>query len=175
MSGKPIVPGLIRRGNRFSVRIQVPKDLQEEIGKKEFWKKLGTEDRYEATSKALDIIRDERAKFEMARRRLRGDYRIADELADHELQSLGREVFASYLEMVENDQTGPGKNETWDSYVRNNENWLADFERSFAQEGAEHDTAQGLADEVLEDNLIRLDTSSQSYWSSPGLMDTFHY
>ena len=33
MSGKPIVSGLIRRGNRFSVRIQVPKDLQEERGR----------------------------------------------------------------------------------------------------------------------------------------------
>ena len=101
MSGKPIVPGLIRRGNRFSVRIQVPKDLQDEIGKKEFWKKLGAEDRYEATSRALDIIRDERANFEKVRRRLRGDYRIASELADHELQSLGREVYASYLQAVD--------------------------------------------------------------------------
>ena len=83
------------------MRIQVPKDLQEELGKKEFWKKLGTEDRYEATSRALDIIRDERANFDKVRRRLRGDYRIADALADHELQSLGREVFASYLETVD--------------------------------------------------------------------------
>ena len=165
MSGKPIVPGLIRRGNRFSVRIQVPKDLQEELGKKEFWKKLGTEDRYEATSRALDIIRDERANFDKVRRRLRGDYRIADELADHELQSLGREVFASYLETVdERDNTGKiGNAEDWDTHVRNNDAWLAEMERSYAQGGAEHEVARQLADEVLEDNLIRLQKESRSY------------
>ena len=165
MSGKPIVPGLIRRGNRFSLRVQIPKDLQTHYGRKEFWIKLGTEDRYEATSRALDILRDKRAEFELARRRLQGDYRIVSELSDHEVQSLGREIYAEYLARIDVITRGEeaSSSEKWEEHVQGNEKVLAELESEYARQGDQHRIGRIHADKVLEDNLIRLRDGSNSY------------
>ena len=165
MSGKPIVPGLIRRGNKFSVRIQVPKDLQDHIGRREFWIKLGTEDRYDATSRALNIIRDKRNEFEQARRRVNGDYRIAAELTSDEVAALGREVYHSFLKQADKIDHG-GKHMTpdqWNDYVQPYESHLADLEADYARQGDTHDFATDFADQVLDLNLIKIDKSSKSY------------
>ena len=165
MSGKPIVPGLIRRGNRFSVRVQVPKDLQKEVGKKEYWVKLGTEDRYEATSKALDVVRDKRAEFELTRRRLKGDYRHAEELTDDEISSLGREVFSSFLRQTEDayfDEPEPTESE-WERRITNHSERLQELEAEFARQRGRHDFAENLAEQVLDLNLIRLPKGSRSF------------
>ena len=165
MSGKPIVPGLIRCGNKFSVRVQVPKNLQHHVGRKEYWIKLGTEDRYQATSRAIDIVRDKRNEFEQARRRVIGDYRIAAELTSDEVTALGREVYHSFFKQADKIDHG-GKHMTadeWSAYVQPYESHLADLDTEYAREGDTHDFATNFADQVLDLNLIKLSKDSKSY------------
>ena len=165
MSGKPIVPGLIRRGNKFSVRVQVPKNLQHHVGRKEYWIKLGTEDRYEATSRALDIVRDKRNEFEQARRRINGDYRVAAELTSDEVTALGQEVYHSFLKQADEIDHGGGDMTTdeWNAYVQPYESLLAEIEADYARQGGAHDFAVDFADQVLDLNLIKLNKGSKSY------------
>jgi len=165
MSGRSIVPGLIRRGNKFSVRIQVPKGLQDHIGRKEYWIKLGTEDRYQATSRALDIVRDKRNEFDQVRRRLEGDFRIAEELSLDEITALGLEVYNSFIKQAGDIEHG-GKHMSpreWDAYVQPYEALQSQLENEFAREGGSHDFANNFADQVLDLNLIKLNKNSKSY------------
>ena len=48
MQSRVSVPKIFLRGNRWYVRVQVPKDWQTEFRKKEYWISLKTSDRQEA-------------------------------------------------------------------------------------------------------------------------------
>ena len=67
----PNHPRLMRVGHRFHLRVKVPKDVREAVGKTEVWKSLGTSD----PKVALERVRVESVRvdqqFAEARRKLR--------------------------------------------------------------------------------------------------------
>ena len=67
------IPGLVKRGSKFSLRTFVPKDIVQSYGKLEVWSTLGTSDPREACKlaklKAADMVR----AFEEHRQRLTQD------------------------------------------------------------------------------------------------------
>ena len=65
-------PGLMRRGTKWYLRLRVPADLMDEVGKKEIWRTLGTGDYGKAVSRYKMVLGEVEALLESARRRRRG-------------------------------------------------------------------------------------------------------
>lgn len=57
------VPKIFLRGNRWYVRVQVPKAMQVECGRKEYWVSLGTSDRSAALQRAPVAAQNKRRKL----------------------------------------------------------------------------------------------------------------
>ena len=56
-------PKLLRRNDRWYVRVQVPKDMQGKIGRKEYWISLKTSDRIEAMEIVPEVVRKKRMEI----------------------------------------------------------------------------------------------------------------
>ncbi len=76
-------PGLMRRGTRWYLRVRVPKDIVDEVGRSEIWKTLGTGDHRKAVGRYHQARADVVAQFEAVRGR-RGD----DDVTNAELRRL---------------------------------------------------------------------------------------
>ena len=97
MARRSTAPKIFRRGNRFYVRIQVPKELQAEEGRKEFWISLGTEDHEEAIANALDVAKEKPNYFALQARRRSGHRKTIKSLSSERQLDLAREAFALHL------------------------------------------------------------------------------
>jgi hypothetical protein len=62
-------PGLMRRGARYYIRVRIPLDLVETIGRSEIWKSLGTADHREAVRRYFPARTELHKAFDQARRR----------------------------------------------------------------------------------------------------------
>ena len=78
-------PGLMRRGSRWYLRVKVPADLVEEVGRREIWRSLETGSHRKAVGRYHQVRGEVQALLEAARRRLRGG---GDEVNDAELRRL---------------------------------------------------------------------------------------
>jgi uncharacterized protein DUF6538 len=65
-------PGLMRRGARYYLRVRVPLDLIESIGRQEIWQSLRTADHREAVHRYFPARTELQQRFENARRRRAG-------------------------------------------------------------------------------------------------------
>ncbi|MBP2312982.1 DUF6538 domain-containing protein [Azospirillum soli] len=86
---------LHRRNGTYYLRVAVPQELREAIGKREIWKSLGTSDPKEANS----LVKSESLKvdqlFEAARKRLRGE---DDQISDTEAARIAAIWLSAVLE-----------------------------------------------------------------------------
>ena len=76
-------PGLMRRGTKWYLRVRVPTDIVDDVGRSEIWKTLGTGDHRKAVSRYHQARADVVAQFEAVRGR-RGD----DDVTNAELRRL---------------------------------------------------------------------------------------
>ncbi len=76
-------PGLMRRGTKWYIRVCVPKDIVDEVGRREIWRSLETGDHRKATRRYHGARADMNELFEAARSR-RGD----DDVTNAELRRL---------------------------------------------------------------------------------------
>ena len=60
MNPRVAVSKLLRRGERWSVRVQVPITMQQVLRKKEYWASLQTSDRIEAMTRAPQAVAEKR-------------------------------------------------------------------------------------------------------------------
>lgn len=85
------IPGLVRRNNTFSVRVRVPKDIEQQYGKKEITRALGTPDYSVATKRIHAVRAGIEAEFEKVRKAAQGVAGDADMLSrysEHELTAM---------------------------------------------------------------------------------------
>jgi integrase len=85
----PLANYLRRRGATYSVRVPIPKDLWEAIGKREVVKALGkVRDPAEAKRKGAEKVQEIRSGFE----RLRSGARLTSEMIERECQDIAKEA-----------------------------------------------------------------------------------
>src|SRR6476620_3882702 len=86
-SGMPLANYLRRRGAAYSVRVPVPQDLWEKVGKREIVKALGkVRDPAEAKRKGPAQVQEIHAWFD----RLRSGAKLTSEMIEHECQEAAR-------------------------------------------------------------------------------------
>jgi hypothetical protein len=78
-------PGLMRRGTRWYLRVKVPKDLVEELGRREIWRSLDTGNYPRAVGRYHQVRGEVQVLMESARRRTSGG---GGEVTDAELRRL---------------------------------------------------------------------------------------
>jgi hypothetical protein len=103
-----------RRGGTYSVRVPVPKDLQEIIGKSEIVKALGrVYDPREAKRKGAERVQEIRTQFD----RLRSGAKLTSEMIERECQAIARE----FLEFLKADRvlgrSSGGEDDPRDDYL----------------------------------------------------------
>ncbi len=76
-------PGLMQRGTKWYLRVCVPKDIVDEVGRREIWRSLETGNHRKAKSRYHQVWADIDAQFEIVRGR-RGD----DDVTNAELRRL---------------------------------------------------------------------------------------
>ncbi len=102
--------GLVLRGSRYSVVVNVPKDLLTRIGKKQVWKSLGTGDKVEARRRSLKIRTEIFGNFERERLALSGAHNDR-KFSDEQLERLAKELYEYEMSKFEAEQLGARQGE----------------------------------------------------------------
>ena len=84
MQSRVSVPKIFLRGNRWYVRVQVPKDWQTEFRKKEYWISLKTSDRQEALGRATEVTEKKRWELITVHRKMNNLRQVLTELTDQQ-------------------------------------------------------------------------------------------
>jgi integrase len=120
---------LRRRGATYSVRVPVPQDLQDQVGKREIVKALGkVRDPAEAKRKGAERVQEIRAWFD----RLRSGAKLTSEMIERECQGIARE----WLELLKDPTSGlrygePGSDDPRQAYL---DDRLAFFGEAYQQD-----------------------------------------
>jgi hypothetical protein len=85
-------PGLVRRGARYYIRVRIPLDLVETIGRSEVWKSLDTADHREAVRRYFPARAELQKAFDQVRRRRDANGRLSGEEALHIVRTWFRET-----------------------------------------------------------------------------------
>ena len=97
MNPRVSVPKIFLRGSRWYVRVQVPKEMQGKLRRKEYWVSLQTSDRTEALQRATAATQKKRREIATVFRRL-SDIRLTIyELSPDQQVALGREAYARHI------------------------------------------------------------------------------
>ncbi|WP_375279911.1 DUF6538 domain-containing protein, partial [Pseudooctadecabacter sp.] len=97
MNPRVSVPKIFLRGNKWYVRVQVPKSMQERLRRKEYWVSLRTTDRAEALQHATAATQKKRREISAAYRRLSAIRETFHELDEDQQLALGREAYATHI------------------------------------------------------------------------------
>ena len=97
MNPRVSVPKIFLRGNRWYVRVQVPKSMQAKLKRKEYWVSLKTSDRSEALQCATSATQKKRREIAAVFRRLSDIRRTLHELTPDQQTALGREAYARHV------------------------------------------------------------------------------
>ncbi len=97
MNPRVSVPQIFLRGNKWYVRVQVPKSMQERLRRKEYWVSLRTSDRAEALRYATTATQKKRREISAVYRRLSAIKETIHELDEDQQLSLGREAYATHV------------------------------------------------------------------------------
>lgn len=97
MSARVVVPKLFRQKDRWYVRVQVPKAMQERLGKKEYWVSLKTSDHQEAMRLAPAVVSEKRAIIAMTFNRLEGIRVTLSKFTAEQRESLFREAYSIHI------------------------------------------------------------------------------
>ncbi|MEP3946653.1 site-specific integrase [Ascidiaceihabitans sp.] len=97
MNPRVSVPKTFLRGNKWYVRVQVPKSMQERLKRKEYWVSLRTSDRAEALQHATAATQKKRREISAVYRRLSAIKETFYELDADQQLALGREAYATHV------------------------------------------------------------------------------
>lgn len=97
MNPRVSVPKIFLRGNKWYVRVQVPKSMQERLRRKEYWVSLRTSDRAEALQHATAATQKKRREISAVYRRLSAIKETFHELDADQQLALGREAYATHV------------------------------------------------------------------------------
>lgn len=97
MNPRVSVPKIFLRGNKWYVRVQVPKAMQERLRRKEYWVSLRTSDRAEALQHATAATQKKRREISAMYRRLSDIKETIIELDADQQIALGREAYAKHI------------------------------------------------------------------------------
>lgn len=97
MNPRVSVPKIFLRGNRWYVRVQVPKSMQVKLRRKEYWVSLKTSDRSEALQRATAATQKKRREIAAVFRRLSEIRQTLRELTPDQQTALGREAYAIHV------------------------------------------------------------------------------
>ncbi|WP_341368909.1 site-specific integrase [Yoonia sp. BS5-3] len=97
MNPRVSVPKIFLRGNKWYVRVQVPKSMQERLRRKEYWVSLRTSDRAEALQHATAATQKKRREISAVYRRLSAIKETLHELDTDQQIALGREAYAIHI------------------------------------------------------------------------------
>jgi hypothetical protein len=97
MNPRVSVPKIFLRGNKWYVRVQVPKSMQERLKRKEYWVSLRTSDRAEALQHATAATQKKRREISAVYRRLSAIKETLHELDADQQIALGREAYAIHV------------------------------------------------------------------------------
>lgn len=97
MNPRVSVPKIFLRGNRWYVRVQVPKSMQERLRRKEYWVSLRTSNRAEALQHATAATQKKRREISAVYRRLSAIKETFHELDSDQQIALGREAYATHV------------------------------------------------------------------------------
>ena len=94
MQSRVSVPKIFLRGNRWYVRVQVPKKWQKRLHRKEHWVSLGTSDRLEALKKATLATQEKRWEITTVYQCLSTLRKTITHLTEEQRVALRREAYA---------------------------------------------------------------------------------
>lgn len=94
MNPRVAVPRLFRRKDRYYVRVQVPKAMQDRLGRKEYWISLKTTDRLEALRLAPLVVEQKRTEITVEFNRRMSIRRMMKAFTEEEFESLFRDAYA---------------------------------------------------------------------------------
>ena len=97
MNPRVSVPKIFLRGNKWYVRVQVPKSMQDRLKRKEYWVSLRTSDRAEALQHATAATQKKRREISAVYRRLSSIKETLHELDADQQVALGREAYATHV------------------------------------------------------------------------------
>ena len=97
MNPRVSVPKIFLRVNKWYVRVQVPKSMQERLKRKEYWVSLRTSDRAEALQHATAATQKKRREISAVYRRLSAIKETFYELDADQQLALGREAYATHV------------------------------------------------------------------------------
>ena len=131
MTARKTAPKIFLRGSRFYIRVQVPKELQTEVGRKEFWVSLKTQDRDLALVRALEKTKSIRNDFDRRLRKKRGEIKQIITLTKEQRLDLAREAYDLHLRNLEKirlQRQADGELD-WEEYIRNHREHLYRIEK----------------------------------------------
>lgn len=94
MNPRMIVPKLFRRNDRWYVRVQVPKGMQDKLRRKEYWISLKTSDRQEAMRVASHVVDAKRMEITRDFNRKMAIRRTMKEFTEEEFDALFRDAYS---------------------------------------------------------------------------------
>ena len=97
MNPRVSVPKIFLRGNKWYVRVQVPKSMQERLKRKEYWVSLRTSDPAEALQHTAATTQKKRREISAVYRRLSAIKETFRELDADQQLALGREAYATHV------------------------------------------------------------------------------
>lgn len=97
MKPRVATPKPFVRNGRWYVRVQVPKDMQEALRKREYWISLGTTDKLEAFQLAPDEVNKKRREITLRYNKAVGKRRPMLEFSEDQHLALFRECYAVQL------------------------------------------------------------------------------
>ncbi|NOX41110.1 MAG: hypothetical protein GXP05_11520 [Alphaproteobacteria bacterium] len=138
----------------FYTRVQVPKELQASLGKKEYWISLGTSDRDVAIKRAFDSVKKKRNEIDLELRRSRKEYRLVSDLSDEEVVALGREIY----EHLHHHLSTIPRMEAWNYF---NSKPTLDFGDSVSTQPTE---LPDFVKQFVELNLLKINEGSNAFF-----------
>ncbi len=164
MNPRVSVPKIFLRGNKWYVRVQVPKSMQKRLKRKEHWVSLKTSSKAEALQRATAATQQKRREINAVYRRLEDIRETITELTEEQLIALGREEYARHLQAQSdliNDQKQSGL--SWAEFV---DTRAAAIKGVVAELRANHDTipmTEIRAHQLMDENQVLFPKNSTAY------------
>ncbi|SPH20655.1 hypothetical protein ASD8599_01394 [Ascidiaceihabitans donghaensis] len=164
MNPRVSVPKIFLRGNKWYVRVQVPKSMQKRLKRKEHWVSLKTSSKAEALQRATAATQQKRREINAVYRRLEDIRETITELTEEQLIALGREEYARHSQAQSdliNDQKQSGL--SWAEFV---DTRAAAIKGAVAELRANHDTipmTEIRAHQLMDENQVLFPKNSTAY------------
>lgn len=164
MNPRVSVSKIFLRGNRWYVRVQVPKSMQKRLKRKEHWVSLKTPERSVGLQRATAATQQKRREINAVYRRLEDIRETFTELTEDQLVALGREEYSRHVQgqsdLIE-DQKQSGMD--WNEFV---DTRAAAIKGAVAQLRANHDSIPMTlirAHQLMEENGVLFPKDSKAY------------